>query len=177
MSNHDIDSVSFICDIILSAVGAVSHESGVALPWGFFFVLVLGRGMTSELRRRRGETVTVARGSGVAVSVLVLALERRRDDDAVGAGVTDWSLERRRFEADIAGGVVLLALDEALRDGIETEVLTESVLERSGLGLFVFGELCRARFGTEPRSVSSTDCKVPEMVGAWACWSDSSAPG
>lgn len=172
MSNHDTDSVSFICDIILSAVDAVSHESGVALPLGFFFVLVLALalalGMTSELRRRRGETVTVAWGSGVAVSVFMLALERRRDDDAVGAGVTDRFLERRRFEADVAGGVVILALDEALRYCVETEVPAESVLDSSGLELFILGELCRARFVAEPMSSSSTDCKVSKVVGACA---------
>lgn len=89
MSVHGIDD-SFICDIILSAVGAVSHDSGVALPLGFFFVLELG--MTSELRRRRGETVTGT--SEVAVSVFALFLERCRDDAEVGAGgVVAWSLE------------------------------------------------------------------------------------
>lgn len=65
-------AVSFICDMILSAKGAVSHDLGVGLP--FFFVM--GLGFTSELRRRRGETG--AADDGVAVSTLVF--EFRRDE-------------------------------------------------------------------------------------------------
>lgn len=81
MSAHGSND-SFICDIILSAVGAVSHDSGVALPLTFFFVLELG--MTSELRRRRGETVIGA--SEVVISVFALGLDRRPDDAEIGGG-------------------------------------------------------------------------------------------
>jgi hypothetical protein len=177
-----------------------------------------------ELRRRRGETVTVARGSGVAVSVLVLALERRRDDDAVGAGVTEFTedkepkprslehtfcqdlsldavpqrliqgqaseLRRRRGEtvtvargSGVAVSVLVLALERRRDQRAQAQISRAHFLSRPQsrcrpaaphprprarllLGLFVFGELCRARFGTEPRSVPSTDCKVPEVVGA-----------
>lgn len=163
MSVHGIDD-SFICDIILSAIGAVSHDSGVALPLGFFFVLELG--MTSELRRRRGETVTGT--SGVATSVFALFLERRRDDVEVGAGgVAAWFLERRRVEVDAGGGLAVLVLDdEVLRRWSATEVLAEIVVDSSGSGvkLSALGELCRARFLVEPgsASASSTDCKVSD---------------
>lgn len=157
-SVHDIDD-SFICDIILSAVGAVSHDSGVALPLGFFFVLEIC--MTSELRRRRGETVTGT--SGVAISVFALVLERRRDDVEVSAGgVAAWFLELRRVGIDAGGGLTVLVLDEVLRRWFETEVLAEIVVDSSGVELFTLGELRRARFLAGSDSASSTDCRVSD---------------
>lgn len=157
MSDHDIDA-SFIWDIILSALGAVSHDSGVGLPWGFFFALEVV-GMTPELRRRRGERLTGT--SGVSASVFVLFLARRRDDFEVCAGgVAAWSLESRLVWIDAGGGLTVFVRDEALRRWFETEVLVEIMLDGSGVGLFALRDLCRARFLADPCSAFSTDCRV-----------------
>lgn len=94
-------------------------------------------GLTSELRRRRGETQ--AADCGEAISFLVLAFECRRDEEGPALAVSG---------LDEGGGELARAfLAEELRSWRELEATAVATVDGCGVEIFALGRLWRARFG------------------------------